>query len=368
MTRQRQWLDPVPWVDMAQHADEAAVEHAIMSSDPGLREFACLISPAADAHLEAMAARAQMLTRRHFGRTVSLYVPLYVSNYCPGGCAYCGFASDREQPRRKLEPGELRSELATLHEMGFEEVLLLTGERAPEAGFEYVHDCVCEAARLFHKVTVESFAMDEDEYRRLSDAGCTGITLYQETYDAGLYGQIHQWGPKRNYDFRLEAPARALAGGMRTVGLGALLGLADPLSDSVALMQHLRHLERDFWQGGFTLSFPRVRPQRGDFHAEHPVDDRLLARIVFAFRICLPDVPLVLSTREGPHFRDGMAGIGISKMSVASRTTVGGYHEHADRTGGQFSVSDTRSVTDFCEALKAKGLDPVFKNWDATLR
>ena len=368
MTGERQWLAPLPWVEMARAADDAGVRRALASTNPGLREFACLVSPAADAHLEAMAARARTITRRHFGRTISLYVPLYLSNYCPGGCAYCGFASDRDQPRHMLGPEELRSELKALHGMGFEEVLLLTGERTAEAGFEYVLACVREAAQVFHKVTVESFAMSEDEYGQLSGAGCTGVTLYQETYAPEVYASLHQWGPKRDYAFRLQAPARALAAGMRTMGLGALLGLADPLFEAVALMQHLRKLERDFWQGGFTLSFPRVRPQRGDFQAVFPVDDRLLARIVFAFRICLPNVPLVLSTREGPAFRDGIAGIGISKMSVASRTTVGGYHEHAEQTNGQFAVSDTRGVAEFCEALKSADLEPVFKNWDATLR
>jgi 2-iminoacetate synthase len=192
--------------------------------------------------------------------------------------------------------------------------------------------------------------------------------LYQETYDAALYERLHRWGRKRDYTFRLEAPARALAAGMRTVGMGALLGLADPLSDMIALYNHLRRLEKRFWQGGFSLSFPRIRPQAGDYQAEHPVDDRLLARFIFAFRLCLPDVPLVLSTRENPGFRDGMAGIGVSKMSVASRTTVGGYHDHAGREGGQFAVSDTRDVDAFLDMLKDKDLQPVFKNWDAALR
>jgi 2-iminoacetate synthase len=315
-----------------------------------------------------MAQRAQALTRRHFGRTVSLYVPLYLSNHCPGGCAYCGFASDRRQPRRRLEPAEAAAELDEIHSMGFEEVLLLTGERGSEAGFDYLLDCVRLAARKFHLVTVESFAMTAEEYGRLVDAGCTGITLYQETYDPARYAELHRWGAKRDYAFRLEAPARALAAGMRTVGLGALLGLADPLCDAILLLQHLRYLQKHFWRGGFSVSFPRIRPQAGGYTPRFPVGDAALAQLVFAFRIALPDVPLVLSTRESPAFRDGIAGLGISKMSVASRTTVGGYHAQADRSGGQFAVSDTRGVAEFVRTLEDKGLQPVFKNWDAVLR
>jgi 2-iminoacetate synthase len=217
-------------------------------------------------------------------------------------------------------------------------------------------------------VSVESFAMTADEYRQLCEAGCTGMTLYQETYDRAAYDRLHRWGPKRDFDARLDAPARALAAGLRSVGLGALLGLADPIADMIALYQHAVHLRRRFWRGGVMLSFPRLRPQRGDFRPEHVVSDRQLARFIFAFRVALPDVPLVLSTRESPAFRDGMAGVGISRMSVASRTTVGGYHGGAASTGGQFEVSDDRDAPTFCAALRAKGMEPVFKNWDAVFQ
>lgn len=361
------WLDPSPAIGTARSVVEDDVVRAISADRPAVDEFAALISPVAESCLEEMAQRAQLITRRHFGRTISLYVPLYLSSFCSSGCAYCGFASDREQaPRRRLEKEEVLEELAEIHSMGFDEVLLLTGERCKEAGFEYLLDCVRLAAAKFHLVTIESFAMSEEEYRRLVEAGCTGITLYQETYHPDLYERLHRWGQKHDYLFRLEAPARALAAGMRTVGMGALLGLGEPVFDMIALFNHIRHLEKHFWQGGFSVSFPRIRPQTGGYQAEFTVSDRFLMQLVCAFRISLPEIPLVLSTRESPGFRDGMAGIGISKMSVASRTTVGGYHEHAERSGGQFSVSDTRDVDAFLYVLENKGLQPVFKNWDST--
>ncbi len=362
------WIDPGPWLEVAGTAAEDDVQRALTARVPGVREFAALISPAAAPYIETMARRARALTRSHFGNTISLYVPLYLSNYCPGGCAYCGFAADRDQPRRKLGPDELLAEIRALKGKGFEDVLLLTGERCPEADFAYVRDCVAMAVEHFHNVTIESFAMTVEEYAELVRIGCTGLTLYQETYDPELYARLHRWGEKRDYGFRLDAPARALSAGLKTAGLGVLLGLGDPSYDVLCLFRHVEHLRKRHWQSGVLVSFPRVRPQRGDYHGATVVDDRTLAQIVFAFRLCLPDTPLVLSTRESPAFRDGMAGIGISRMSVESRTTVGGYSDTVQRTGGQFEVSDSRDIDAFRRMLKEKGLEPVFKNWDAVFQ
>lgn len=210
--------------------------------------------------------------------------------------------------------------------------------------------------------------MTTREYGLLSEAGCCGVTIYQETYDPRRYERLHRWGPKKEYLDRLEAPARAMEAGMRTVGLGVLLGLSDPVSDAVCLLRHAGHLQRIHWKSGITLSFPRLRPQSGNFTALFPVDEAWLARLVFAVRIVLPDVPLLLSTRERPGFRDGMAGLGITKMSAGSRTTVGGYGGAASKTEGQFRVSDNRSVPEICEMLRIRGLEPVFKNWDSVFR
>ena len=361
------WLDPSPLLALAGSNDDRAVRRAIDCDDPGARELAVLLSPAASRRLEAMAQRARALTRRHFGRTISIYAPLYLSSYCSGGCVYCGYASDRDVPRHRLEIDEVDLELTAMKQMGFDEVLLLTGERTREAGLDYLSDCVSLAAEGFHNVTIETFPMTAREYGQLAVAGCAGVTLYQETYDPIRYEQLHRWGPKRDYDARLDSPARALAGGIRFLGMGALLGLSDPIFDLLCLYRHVQHLRRRFWRAGIGVSFPRIRPQAGGYDAEFPVDDRFLAQAIWAFRICLPDVPLVLSTRERPRFRDAMAGVGISKMSAASRTTVGGY-DHAVADDGQFDVSDTRDVRAFCAMLCASGLQPVFKNWDGVYR
>lgn len=342
----------------------ADVESALQTSHPSEREFAALISPAAEPLLEAIAQRAQKLTRAHFGKTISLYAPLYLSNYCPGGCAYCGFAADRNQPRHRLSAEELKREMAGLKAMHIEDILLLTGERCPQADFSYLLESVREAAHHFHNVSVEAFAMSRDEYAQLAEVGCTGVTLYQETYDRELYSKLHRWGDKRDYDFRIQAASNVLEAGMRYVGIGALLGLAEPYSEMLALYRHAADLKRSFWRSGIMISFPRICSEVGDFAPDYIISDRQLVQYILAFRICFPDVHLVLSTRESAAFRDGMAGVGVSRMSVASRTTVGGYSAEPAEDSGQFDVQDQRNAVQFCAALRTLGLEPVFKNWD----
>ena len=363
-----EWLSVDAYLGRAQGATRRDVLAAVRAVHPAEREFAALISPAASSMLEPMAQRAQALTRGHFGKTVSLYAPLYLSNYCSGGCSYCGFASDRKQLRHKLTLDDLKRETEALKAKGIEDVLLLTGERCPQADFEFLLGCVAETARHFHRVSVEAFAMTLEEYAQLAKAGCVGITLYQETYDPELYARLHRWGEKRDYKYRLEAPARALAAGLRSVGIGALLGLADPMRDALSVFRHAKYLQKKFWRSGVMISFPRICHEVGDFAPAHTVSDQQLVQFILAFRLCLPDVPLVLSTREAEAFRDGMAGIGISRMSVASRTTVGGYGDIVAEDSGQFDVQDLRDVEPFCDAMRQQGLEPVFKNWDAVFQ
>lgn len=363
------WVDPRPWLPVARHATADDVARALCSATPDENTLAALLSPtAAASFMEPMARRAQALTREHFGRTIGLYVPLYLSDHCCNGCVYCGFASDRRQPRHCLTPAEIRAELAAIEREGFEEILLLTGERTPQADFAYLRDAVAEAARRFHLVTVEVFPMTTGEYSQLAAAGCTGVSIYQETYDPARYLELHRWGPKRDYTNRLESPGRALSGGLRSAGLGALLGLNDTRFEMLALYRHARHLQRTHWQSGVALSFPRIRPQAGNWQPPHPVGERELLQILLAFRIACPDVPLTLSTRERPGFRDGVAGLAVNKMSIGSRTTVGGYARN-DETGiGQFVISDDREIAEFLAALGGKGLQAVFKNCEAVYR
>ncbi|NTU98053.1 MAG: 2-iminoacetate synthase ThiH [Chlorobiaceae bacterium] len=327
--------------------------------------LAAMLAPGSSYALESLAAEARVVTMRRFGRTMTLYAPLYLSNHCSSGCVYCGFASDRTTLRRRLEPDEIERELFALKKLGVTDLLLLTGERTGAAGFDYLRTSVEIASKHMQRVSVEAFPMSTAEYRELAESGCTGITIYQETYDLRRYKELHRWGPKKDYIHRLETPERALEGGMKTVGLGVLLGLSDPLDDALMLFRHVRHLHRTYWRAGISVSFPRMRPQTGGYAPPFCVSDHVLARMIFAFRIALPDTDLVLSTRESPAFRDGMAGLGITRMSIASRTTVGGYdEENAAGEKGQFDISDDRSAAEFCSALRAKNIEPVFKNWE----
>lgn len=339
------------------------VERALAAPAPGLEELAALLSPAAAGYLEQMAQKARLLTRKHFGRTIELYIPLYISNLCCSGCDYCGFAADRPVERRKLSPAEIEQEIAALARQGFDEVLLLTGERSGEEDLAYLLEAVRLCRRYVTRVTVEAFPMETREYARLVEAGLFGITIYQETYDPELYREVHRWGPKRDYGFRLQTPGRALTAGARGVGLGVLLGLGEAREDLLYLAAHLAHLYREHWQAFFSLSFPRLRPQAGGRSADRPVGDRELAQFIFAFRIAFPKIHLVLSTRESALMRDNLAGVGISKMSVGSRTTVGGY-EHQYGDARQFELADERTREQFCRALAERGLVGVYKNWD----
>jgi 2-iminoacetate synthase len=358
-----EWLDPAPWLPGKPVAPRE-VEAALACDDPGPRELAAMLSAAGEPYLEEMARRARALTVRHFGRTISMYAPLYLANFCSNGCAYCGFASDRPQPRRRLEPPEIGKELDAIRAAGFDDVLLLTGERTAAADFGYLRDGVALAGDRFDAVGIETFPMETAEYAALTDAGASTVTIYQETYDPARYDQLHRWGPKKDYAWRLDAPDRALAGGMRAAGLGFLLGLSDPVADALSLLLHAMRLQRTHWRSGITLSFPRMRPEAGGYEPPFPVGEALLARMIFAFRIVLPTVPILLSTRERPGFRDGMAGVGVTKMSAGSRTTVGGYDAGETETDGQFQVNDDRGVTEFCRMLRERWLEPVFKNWD----
>lgn len=360
------WLTPEPWLNMQFSA--ADIERAIHAENPDEKTLAALLSKEAAAFLEPMAQRAQSITRRHFGRTIQLYTPLYLSNFCNGGCAYCGLAADRRATRSVLDPQHLRQEMEAIQNLHLEELILLTGERMPEADVPYLEECISIASEYIHNINIEVFPMEEAEYRRLAEAGCSGVTIYQETYNPEIYKKMHRWGAKRDFAARIDGPDRALRGGMRNFGIGALLGLADPRHDVLCVYRHAKHLLKKYWQAGVSISFPRIRPQLGGFQPDHPVDDKMLAQYIFAMRICLPEIPLVLSTREPEHIRDGMAGLGISKMSVASKTTVGGYSDDSQDSTEQFEISDDRNIPNFCNMLKSKGLEPIFKNWDATYR
>jgi 2-iminoacetate synthase len=347
-------------------ATTADVDRALAGGRLTLRDFAVLLSPAAEPRLEELATAAHRTTIRRFGRTIHLFAPLYLSNECVSTCTYCGFSAENEIARRTLDAEEVAAEARELAGRGFRHLLLVAGEHARIVSKDYLVDCVRAVAPIMPSVSVEVQVWDTDTYRRLADAGCEGLVVYQETYDRDTYAAVHVKGKKRNYDWRLAAPDRGAEGGMRRLGIGALLGLhADWRSDALAVAAHAHALVKRWWRSEVTVALPRLRPAAGDYEPADPVGDRDFVQLLCALRLFLPDVGITMSTREAPAFRDALARLGVTHMSAGSHTEPGGYTGPSDAEP-QFEVSDDRSPADVAAALRAAGYDPVWKDWERT--
>ncbi|TLM77141.1 MAG: 2-iminoacetate synthase ThiH [Actinobacteria bacterium] len=358
---------PAVLADALEAATVADVERALSAARPGPIDAVALLSSAAAGMLPALAQRAREITLRHFGRTVQLFAPLYVSNACDNACVYCGLSSANAKGRRTLTADEIEREGQALHARGFRHVLVVSGESPSSFGEDDLENGLRRLAALFPSISIEVFPLGEDGYRRAVTAGADGLALYQETYDRELYARLHPVGRKRDFDARLAAPEAAARAGMRRLVLGSLLGLRDFRLDGVCMALHARRLARTDWRTHVCLSFPRIRPAEGGFMPLSPVSDRDLAHLVCAMRIALPHAGLTLSTREPAALRDALLGVGITHVSAGSRTAPGAYACGADELA-QFEVHDTRSPEEMCESIRAAGFDPVWKDWDAGFR
>lgn len=348
---------------VAASATPADVDRALRTTHRSLIDFAALLSPAATTRLEEMAQLAHEATVRRFGRTVHLFAPLYLSNECVSTCTYCGFSAGNDVARRTLSPAEVRAEAEELVDRGFRHLLLVAGEHARIISKDYLVACVAALAPAVPSLSLEVQVWDTATYRRLVEAGCDGLVVYQETYDRTTYAGVHLRGKKRNYDWRLAAADRGAEAGMRRLGIGALLGLhPDWRAEALALATHARALTRRWWRSEVTLSLPRLRPAAGGFEPSDPVGDRPFVQLLCALRLLLPDAGLVLSTRETPALRDALIPLGVTHLSAGSQTDPGGY---ADASGAepQFTVADTRSPADVATMLRSAGYDPVWKDW-----
>ena len=341
-------------------ANPAAVERVLRARRRTIADFAVLLSAAAADRIEDMAAAAQSTTVRRFGRTVRLFAPLYLSNECVSTCTYCGFSAGNEIARRTLSPDEALTEARALHARGFRHLLLVSGEHARVVSKDYLVDCVRVLAPEIPSLSVEVQVWDTETYRRLVEAGCEGLVVYQETYDRDTYAGVHLKGKKRNYNWRLAALDRGAEAGMRRLGLGALLGLhPDWRLDGLAVAAHARALMRRWWRCEVSASLPRLRPAAGGFEPAVPVNDRQLVQLLCALRLFLPDLGLSLSTREAPALRDALLRLGVTQMSAGSHTEPGGYASESEAEP-QFEVSDTRSPAEVADTLRAAGYDPVW--------
>lgn len=340
------------------------VEEALRSTNVGLKGLAALLSPAALPYFGKMAARSREITTQRFGRTMQLYAPVYLSNFCTNRCVYCGFSAENKIDRRVLTMAEVDAEVNLLHERGFNHILLVSGEAPQKVGVDYLEEVAVRLREKFAAVSIEVQPLKTEEYVRLFAAGITAVAVYQETYDRDLFKKVHLAGQKCDYDYRLDTPARCAKAGMREVGIGALLGLADWRLEGVALGIHLAWMRKNFWRTSLTVSFPRLRPAAGGFAPLVKVGERDLSQMIFALRIFDPDVGLLVSTREEARYRNGMLGLGPTRFSAGSCTAPGGY-ANEDLAGEQFSVGDERSLPEVCAAIREAGLDPVCKDWDS---
>ena len=359
---------------------------------PLMRRFMRMLDEDTGGPLEELARLSQQTTRRHFGRTMRLFAPLYVSNECVNNCSYCGFSRDAGILRTTLTVDQVVREAKHLHALGFRSILLVAGEHPKFVSDGYLQDCLDALKPFIPTLAIEVGPMEDDQYAEIVNHGAEGLVVYQETYDPDIYQTLHTAGPKKNFNWRLDCPERAYAGGFRRIGIGALFGLADWRNEALALCAHLEYLYRHCWKAQLTVAFPRMRPYAGNYeYTPDPalfLPDKSFVRLITVFRILFPQVGIVVSTREPAPLRDAIATLGVTHMSAGARTEPGGYtgagsddlhltvkgrrveleHKSGCETATeQFRINDTRSAVEVAAMLRSQNLDPVWKDWDEAL-
>ena len=341
------------------------VEAALAKDVVAPRDFQALLSPAAEPYLESIARRAQAATRQHFGNSVAIFTPVYISNYCENLCVYCGFNCHNKIHRAKLNAAEIEREYAEIAKTGLQEVLILTGESRSASGVEYIGEA-CKLARKYFKVVgVEVYPMNTDEYAYLHSCGVDYVTVFQETYNSEKYETLHLAGHKRIFPYRFHAQERALRGGMRGVGFAALLGLDDFRKDSFATGYHAHLIQQKYPHAEIALSCPRLRPIiNNDKINPRDVHEKQLLQVICAYRLFLPYASITISTRECARFRDNVITIAATKISGGVSVGIGG-HSESDVTKGdeQFEISDDRSVQEIYDAILRVGMQPVMSDY-----
>ncbi|BDS10807.1 2-iminoacetate synthase ThiH [Aureispira anguillae] len=339
------------------------VERALTTQKRTIEDFKALISPAAEPYLEQMAQLSHQLTLKRFGKTMQLYIPMYLSNECQNICTYCGFSLDNKIPRRTLNGFEMLQEIETLKNMGYEHVLLVTGEANKTVGVDYFKKTLEIIRPHFAHISMEVQPLDQKDYEELLPLGLNTVLVYQETYHKEDYKKHHPKGKKSNFYYRLDTPDRLGKAGVHKIGLGTLIGLEDWRTDSFFTALHLDYLERVYWKTKYTISFPRLRPFSGGLEPKVAMNDKELVQLICAYRIFNEEVELSISTRETEVFRNNIIKLGITSMSAGSKTNPGGYKVEPQSLE-QFEISDERSPKTIVEMLKAQGYEPVWKDWE----
>lgn len=330
------------------------------------QDFAALLSPAALPFLEQMAQKAQIETRKHFGNSIAMFTPLYISNYCDNYCIYCGFNCHNKIKRSMLNMEQVEKEMQAIADTGLQEILILTGESRKMSDVKYIGEACKIAKKYFKVIGIEVYPMNSDEYAYLHECGVDYVTVFQETYNSDKYETLHLGGHKRIFPYRINTQERALMGGMRGVGLAALLGLDDFRKDAFATGMHGYLLQKKYPQAEIAFSCPRLRPViNNDKINPKDVHEPQLLQVICAYRLFMPYTTITISTRESDVFRNNVIKIATNKISADSKVDIGSHsEENKDAQGdGQFIISDNRSVDSVFEQIKAEGLQPVMSDY-----
>nr|NNM90320.1 [FeFe] hydrogenase H-cluster radical SAM maturase HydG [Bacilli bacterium] len=336
-------------------------------------EEAALLLEMQESDLWDMAFRvAKQVKEKIYGKRIVLFAPLYVSDYCVNNCEYCGYKHTNDGfTRRRLTMEELRTEVEILESLGHKRLVIEAGEDPVNCPIEYVLDAIQTIYSVkvnngsIRRVNINIAATTEENYKKLKDAEIGTYILFQETYHRETYAKMHPNGPKHDYDWHTTAHDRAMRAGIDDVGLGVLYGLYDFRYDTVAMLMHAEHLDRELGVGPHTISVPRLRKAENvdPSQYEHLVSDEDFKKIVAVLRLAVPYTGMILSTREDAQYRDEVLALGISQISAGSCTGVGGYvDEHRSETKGtpQFQVGDHRSPLEIIKSLSEGGYIPSY--------
>jgi len=362
-------LEKISWQQTSEEIytkTEQDVQRALRKEHRTIEDFQALVSPAAAPHLETMARLSQQYTRQRFGNTISMYIPLYLTNSCTNSCIYCGFNHHNPLPRTILTEEEIENEYKAIKRLApFDNLLLVTGENPAKAGVPYLQRALRLAKPYFSHLQIEVMPLKTEAYKLLIDAGLNGVICFQETYNRERYATYHPRGMKSRFEWRVNGFDRMGQAGVHKIGLGVLIGLEDWRTDVTLMAYHLRYLQKHYWQTRYSVNFPRMRPsENGGFQPNILMTDRELAQLTFATRIFDRDVDISFSTRESARIRNHMATLGVTSLSAESKTEPGGYFSYPQSLE-QFHVSDERTATEVERDLKRMGIEPVWKDWDS---
>ena len=342
----------------------ADVKNALAHSERTPEDFRALLSPAALPFLEEIAQAAQTETRKHFGNSVYMFTPIYIANYCENYCIYCGFNCHNKINRAQLNAEEIEKEMAAIAETGLQEILILTGESRNKSTVEYIGEACKIARKHFKVIGLEIYPVNSDEYAYLHECGADYVTVFQETYNSDKYETLHLAGHKRIFPYRVNAQERAVKGGMRGVGFGALLGLDDFRKDAFATGYHAYLLQRKYPHAEIAFSCPRLRPIiNNDRINPMDVHEPQLLQIICAYRIFMPFASITISTRECERFRDNIIQIAATKISAGVNVGIGGHSQEEEKGDEQFEISDGRSVDEIYQMIEDNGMQPVMTDY-----